>query len=217
MDTTTPRMPSLELVNGISFHTYLASSVAELEAWRLIQSDPALRDGLVNLKEMEKHAVPCPVHTDFRLDQLLVRNDQVYVIDWEEFRLGDPARDVGSYIGDWLFRATLDVARAGERETRFIVEPTHSEVIERGVQSMARLKPLVSSFWRTYTRAVAVDREFRRRTAAYAGWHLFDRLIASAWQSPRLSGIARAGAGIGRNLLLDPDRYAAAAGIAEVA
>jgi len=210
-------MPSLELVDGISFQTYLASSAAELEVWRLIQSDRPLREGLVRLKEMEKHAGLCPVHTDFRLDQLLVRDDQVDIIDWEEFRLGDPARDVGSYIGDWVFRATLDVARADDGETGFIVEPTHSEVVERGVRSMARLKPLVSSFWRAYTRAVPVGEGFRRRVAAYAGWHLFDRLIASAWQSPRLPAIARAGAGIGRNLLLDPDRYAAAAGIEEVA
>ncbi|MFJ8626473.1 class V lanthionine synthetase subunit LxmK [Kitasatospora sp. NPDC093550] len=215
VDATEPVMPEPALLRGLPLAMFNELSFAELEAWRLMQRDEALREALENLRRWEKEAPRVPSHTDFRVDQLLIKEGDLPVIaDWEEFRLADPARDVGAFAGEWLYRSVLDiVTNRGDGDIPFPdTELTHEQILARGAEKMERLLPLVHQFWRGYRTRAEPDPGFAVRATAFAGWHLLDRLIAGAAQSQRLSGIERAAAGVGRGALITPHRFAALLG-----
>ncbi|BDM67186.1 hypothetical protein HEK616_06730 [Streptomyces nigrescens] len=220
MDDTPPALPEPGLLHALPLGMYNELSFAEIEAWRLMQRDTELREALTELRRMEEAAPRHPVHCDFRVDQLLVGDGGIPVIaDWEEFRLADPARDVGAFAGEWLYRSVLDiVTNRGDGDTPFPdVELTHEQVLTRGVEKMERLLPMVHQFWHGYRTQREVDPDLPVRATAFAGWHLLDRLIAGAAQGQRLSGIERAAAGIGRGAVITPHKFAGLLGFEETA
>lgn len=218
MDTTLPALPDPVLLQALPLAMYNEVSFAELEAWRLMQHDAGLREGLERLRKWEEKAPRVPSHCDFRVDQLLVLDNGFPVIaDWEEFRSADPARDVGAFAGEWLYRSVLDiVTNRGDGDVQFPdVELTHEQVLARGAEKIERLLPLVRQFLLGYLTRHETDPSFSERATAFAGWHLLDRLVAGAAQGQRLSGIERAAAGIGRGALIAPHKFAAVLGFEE--
>lgn len=218
MDDSPPSLPPLGYFEGLSLDTYLEASAAELEAWQLLQDDDELIAALRRLREWESAAEGRPSHGDFRVDQVLFHEDRPYLADWEEFRLADPARDVGAFVGEWLFRAMLDLV-TNRGDSDFVdLEFTHELVIERGTAKLERLLPLISAFLTSYFRRRGeIDADFSTRATGFAGWHLIDRLIAGAASSHRLTGVQRASAGVGRNAVLFPDRFSQIFGFEEAA
>lgn len=218
VDRSLPTMPETGLLRGLPWEMFHRLSAAELEAWRLMQQDTELVAALTRLRAWERAAPRVPSHCDLRVDQLLVAGDRLYLTDWEEFRLADPARDVGSFAGEWLHRSVLDIVTPrGDDDSAFMdLEFTHEQVLRRGTAKMERLLPRFHSFYRGY-RSVRTDLDagFALRVTAYAGWHLLDRLMAGATRSNRLSGIERAAAGIGRRAVLHPERFVAVLGLEE--
>lgn len=216
VDTTPLSLPPLHFFEGLPLKSYLESSAAELEAWTLLQSDAPLIAALYRLRAWEHAAEARPSHGDFRVDQLLFAGDDIILTDWEEFRLADPARDVGAYIGEWIFRAMLDLI-TDRGDSDFIdIEFTHEVVLTRGTQKLERLLPLVHSFLDSYlSRRRDVGEGFGVRATGFAGWHLIDRLIAGASSSHRLAGVQRASAGVGRKAVLEPQQFAAIFGFDE--
>ncbi|MFJ1564674.1 class V lanthionine synthetase subunit LxmK [Streptomyces erythrochromogenes] len=217
LDTTPPALPSLGFLQGLPPGMFDNLGFAELQAWRLMQSDAQLVEALTRLRAAEAAAPKVPSHCDFRVDQLLLTDEGLYVADWEEFRLADPARDVGSFAGEWLYRSILDVVTTrGDEEGSGPeeYELTHEAILSRGVAKIERLRPKIRHFWREYA-AVRPDMDpgLPERAAAFAGWHMLDRLIAGSAQRMRLSGIERAAAGIGRNILLHPQKFVTALGL----
>lgn len=218
LDRSLPSMPSMALLHGLPLSMFNALSAGEVEAWRLMQQDADLGSALARLREWERVAPRVPSHCDFRVDQLLFAGERIWVTDWEEFRLADPARDVGSFAGEWLYRSVLDIVTArGNGDVALIdTELSHEEILLRGARNMERLVPRFHHFYRGYRAArVEVDEGFAERVTAYAGWHLLDRLVASAARSHRLTGIERAAAGVGRRALLFPARFATVLGLGD--
>lgn len=209
-------MPPVEWLAALPWHLYANASAPQLEVWRRLQGDAELRTALVALRTAEACAPLRPLHGDVRLDQFLVTPDgSSQLVDFEEFRLGDAARDVGAFVGEWLHRAVLDLNRDDEDSG---AELDHEEVLARGARSLARRQPLISAFWQAYTTVAAaggrtLDSGFADRAAAFAGWHLLDRLIAAAENRSRLSAFEWAGAGIGRQALLQPRNTAIVLGL----
>jgi hypothetical protein len=145
---------------------------------------------------------------------VLVTDGVTYLNDWEEFRLGDPARDVGGFAGEWLYRAVLGLPPETDDRLTPVVEATDAEIVERGVRELTRLRPRIRSFWSGYrTARPTVDPELAERATAFAGWHLLDRLFAVAVERPRLLAVQRAAAGVGRTALLAPDRFTTTLGL----
>ncbi|MDH6121987.1 class V lanthionine synthetase subunit LxmK [Kitasatospora sp. GAS204B] len=223
LDRSRLPLPSLELLRGIPEKLFDTISFGQISAWSLFQNDPRLAEGIAALLAAENAAPRVPTHGDLRLDQFLVSGGELYVTDWEEFRLADPARDVGSFAGEWLYRSVLDIVTtrgdAAPGSTAFVdFELDHETVLRRGVEKLARLRPRTVAFWRGY-RAVRpeVDPGLAERATAFAGWHTLDRLMASATRTARLSGIERAAAGVGRAALLEPAKFAATLGFEETA
>ncbi|MEU4160326.1 class V lanthionine synthetase subunit LxmK [Actinoplanes sp. NPDC026670] len=211
LDATTPAFPPVHFLEGLPLSIFHGSSAGEIEAWRLLQNDPELIAAVKRLREAEETAPRVPSHCDLRVDQFLIGEDGLFITDWEEFRLADPARDVGAFAGEWIFRSVLDLVTNRGDEAFVDTEFTHELVLQRGVEKMRRLLPLVGAFWEAY-REVRPDLDddpgLAVRATAFAGWHLLDRLIAGALSSARLSAIQRAAAGVGRAALVNPEKFA---------
>lgn len=209
--TDPPVLPSAELLDGLPLAVFAACSAAELDVWRLMQQDRPLVaaiDGLLGRQAAVPHV---PAHCDLRLEQFLLAKDTLHVCDWEEFRLADPARDVGSFAGEWLHRAVIGMADQGRRlgETA-----SHAEIVSQIAAGIDRVRPLTAAFWSGYRMARPdTDAGLAGRAAAFAGWHLFDRMLAAARRAPRLSGLDRAAAGIGRMILLSPAEFTGTLGL----
>lgn len=218
MDYGPHPLPPLSQIQALSLASFYSASAAELEAWNVLQNDADLARALGELRTQERAAPQVPIHADLRLDQFLVAaENELYLSDWEEFRRGDAARDVGGFAGEWLHRAILGIASPRDASVPDL-DPSHEAVIERGVAELERLRPHVVAFWAGYVRGSGrVDHDLAVRATAFAGWHLLDRMLASAAQRPRLLAVERAAAGIGRTALLDPPRFVDVLGLAEPA
>ena len=190
------------------------SSFGQLSAISLMQQDGELAEGIKTLLAREEAADKVPSHCDLRVDQLLVRDSDVFIADWEEFRLADAARDIGSFAGEWLHRSVLDIVTNRGDDGLVDLELSHDLIVARGAEKLERLRPRIENFCRGYREVRPdTDPELWERATAFAGWHALDRLISSAARSARLSGIERAAAGVGRNALLHPKRFAPALGL----
>ncbi|MGI5221676.1 class V lanthionine synthetase subunit LxmK [Nocardia sp. CA-290969] len=180
----------------------------EIEAFRNCQKDHELTRLLEELiADSESNGDRCPIHGDVRVDQLLIDDETVMLIDWEEFRIGDPARDVGTFIGEWLYRTILDIPTGRGDGTAFRRTGDSSEIVSRAVDKAAVLAPLVQEFWRSYTAVThdSADPALLRRACRFAGWHLIDRLFAFAAGVAVLPATHWAAAGVGRAALGEPD------------
>lgn len=54
---------------------------------------------------------PCGIHRDFYADQVIVDGDRLFLIDFDLYCMGDPALDVGNFLGHVIeqsVRATGD-------------------------------------------------------------------------------------------------------------
>jgi hypothetical protein len=204
-----PPLPSAELLRGLPLPVFCECSAGELKAWRLMQQDEFLADAVGRLLAQEEQAARVAAHCDLRLDQFLLAAGRLYLTDWEEFRLADAARDVGSFAGEWLHRKVTGWADATAAEP-----PSHEEIVRHCTQGIEEARPAIAAFWSGYQQARPHhDRGLAGRAVAFAGWHLFDRMLAAARQSVRLSAVHRAAAGIGRTLMRDPAASAATIGL----
>ncbi|MGW3950384.1 class V lanthionine synthetase subunit LxmK [Streptomyces sp. NPDC004752] len=204
-----PSVPSASWFDALPWPVFAAASAGTLEAWRLLQGDGALHGALRELWAGQEGAPSTPVHGDVRLDQFLFGSDDALMLtDWEEFGLGEPARDLGAFAGDLLYRAVLKVPSGLDHGSGG--PAPHDQVVRAGVAELDRMAPLVAAFWSGYTTLrpeAASDPRLLERATAFAGWHLLDRLLASARMQSRLTAAERAAAGIGRTALLTPQAF----------
>lgn len=211
VDDRPPPLPPYAWLDGLPWEVYLGASAGTLELWRTIHADPQLVADIRAIGARDAAAPRGPAHCDVRLDQLLHDGDRLHVTDWEDFRLADPARDVGGFAGEWVHRAVLGLAAAGDAPQE-AGDPA-AAVAAHGVRELDRVRPVVAAFWAAYTAARRPDPQLALRATALAGWHLFDRLLAAGPDSPRLTPTQRAAAGIGRLLMHRPGATAALLGL----
>ncbi|WP_157777554.1 class V lanthionine synthetase subunit LxmK [Nocardia terpenica] len=215
LDLSPHPAPPVRFTEALPQRVFTTSTGGELEVWRLLQNDAEICRALHDLRHQESVASPSPTHGDLRLDQLLVDGGKVYVSDWEEFRLADPARDIGSFVGELVWNAISKIPESTTADGRDL-PPTHEAVMARGAQELRRLRPLIAAF-RTGYKAVRgnIDADLLVRAAAFAGWHLLDRVLASAGAHARLSAMQRATVGIARKILLAPQLFTTALALEE--
>lgn len=215
LDTDLPRLPPLEFFDGLPLDYFVKSSGGCVEGWRMLQPDTALAGALRALRADEAHAERTAAHCDLRLDQFFLHEGTLHLCDWEEFRIADPARDLGSFAGEWLYRAVLEIpSRELDPGVAGPGPLSHQEVVERGVRELDRLRTRTVAFCEGYreTRTTA-DPGLAARATGFAGWHLIDRMFAGAEGRPGLTAVERAAAGIGRSAVLTPGKFASALGL----
>ncbi|GGF97855.1 hypothetical protein GCM10007304_09740 [Rhodococcoides trifolii] len=201
-DRPTPA-PSTTLLAGIPHRHLRHLTGGELQAYGLLQADATLCAALADLARTSNSVDRTPIHGDLRVDQILV-DDRTWIVDWEEFGTGDPARDTGSFLGEWLYRAVLDIPTSRGGGAAMNRAEGAAAVVRRGHEKAQLLAPIARAFWSAYRGARDVDDEFVARTGQFAGWHLLDRLVAGAATNAVLPAIHRAAAGVGRSAVLNP-------------
>ncbi|MFE0104630.1 class V lanthionine synthetase subunit LxmK [Streptomyces sp. NPDC059009] len=207
--TTPPLMPPLSFFEALPEDAFIAATGAELQAWKLLQRDTQVRAALHGLREQEEQTHRRPIHGDLRFDQLLLAGDTLYLTDWEEFRLGDPARDLGAFLGELVWTATTRIPRSSPSQGQLSDAPTEQDVTAAGARELRRLRPLAMGFFRGYYdgRAVMDDSHLAARVVGFAGWHLIDRVLSHSGSRPALAPTARAALGISRTLLSTPGPF----------
>lgn len=213
LDISRPPLPDPDFLSAIPLSTYLQLSNAELTFWRLVQSDPTIVESVSRLLAGSDRAPHGPAHCDLRLDQFLHSGDRLLLTDGEEFRAADPARDVGSFAGEWLFRSVAGLVTDPELATA-APATDDAQIIGTAVRRLAERRPIVESFWNAYANVRDPDPDLAVRATAFAGWHLLDRAAAGASRSARLTAPLRAAMGVGRQALASPERFAATLGLA---
>ncbi|GAA4992537.1 hypothetical protein GCM10023334_127210 [Nonomuraea thailandensis] len=214
-DRSAHPLPPTWALHALPLSLFSSARVAELHYWTLLQNDRPLITALEALREREKSVELRSCHGDLRLDQFLLHDDRLHVVDWEEARVADPARDVGAFAGEWLHHAIRKINSDVDKVYGPGVTLTRELILERGAAEIAAVRPLVEAFWQGYRDSgVTVDAGLAERATSFAGWHLLDRLLATAGMQTRLRPIDLAAAGIGRNALLDPGRFVGTLGFA---
>ncbi|MFH9547416.1 class V lanthionine synthetase subunit LxmK [Streptomyces sp. NPDC017435] len=219
LDNSPCPFPNLGLMRALPMRGFMGLTFAEVTLWQILHGDRVLADAVARLRAIEAEAPRVPSHCDLRFDQFLLADDELHLTDGEEFRWGDPARDLGSMAGEWLYRAVTGLtgrADDGDETGLSPAEPTHEEILARGVREMDRARPLISAFWSGYHSVRrADDPGLAVRATAYAGWHMIDRAMATAVRGSRLPAVSRAAMGIGRTALLTPERFVSTLGLEE--
>lgn len=89
--------------------------------------------------------------------------------------------------------------------------------MSRGVGRLEAARPALTAFAEGYrSLRTASDQGLAVRAVAFAGWHLFDRVLAAAAFRSDLSPVHRAAAGVGRTALAAPDAFVAVLGLEAV-
>ncbi|WP_326613891.1 class V lanthionine synthetase subunit LxmK [Streptomyces scopuliridis] len=213
IDTSLPPYPPLDSLDGLTVGQFQTSSAAVLQGWRLLQEDQPVVDAVRALRHGEETAPKVPSHCDFRLDQILVSGQGPHIVDWEEFRFGDPARDVGMFVGEWLYLAADRAARVlhtGDAgRPRSATGATREEISAQTVIELRTVQPTVKAFWDGYRSSRGTpDPDLPRRAISYAGWHLYDRMFNVVARMALLSATQYVANGMGRRALLAPDGFA---------
>lgn len=207
-------MPPVAWLHAMPVEALGSYTMAQTQGWRLMQADAELVGLLGRLRSDEAAAAKVPIHGDLRMDQFLISGDDLYLCDWEFFRLGDGARDVGALIGELLFQAIyLELTRRDDSPSGTEVEIDHAEVMRRGRAGLDRATPLIGAMWSGYLGTANPDPALAVRAVGFAGWHMYDRLLTWAEDSSQLNASAKAIAGIGRQLLLNPGGAALLLGV----
>jgi predicted trehalose synthase len=212
-DTSEPPLPPNQGLDAISLEAYLTFTAAELEVWRILHNDREVVDAIRLIHDREQRCTRTVVHGDLRLDQLLRHRGRLYLTDWEECRIADPARDVGAFVGECVYRAVLGMVSTKHTGD---VEMTEDRVLTNGAREFELLVPLIEAFWDGYRQArpeAVDDEDLAVRAVAFAGWHMFDRAWAAGHYRPRLSPLERGAAGVGRTALIKPAMLVATVGL----
>jgi hypothetical protein len=212
-DQSMPDLPPVGWLRGLPPDVYAGASGAILQLWGILQADADLAAALVRLRDAEHAAQRVAAHCDLRLGQFLVRSRQLYLTDWEEFRAADPARDVGTYAGEWLYRAIASVPGAASDADDIELSPGHEQIVSACAAGIDLRRRIVQAFWHAYRAHGAPSAGLAERAAGFAGWHVIDRVMAMAEQRARISATDRAALGIARTVLLKPAAAASLLGL----
>lgn len=202
-------LPSMRYFGEIPLNVFLGMTAGELELVRLLQADPELAAAVLAIITTESAGAyePAYIHADLRLDQILLADGELLLGDFEDARAGDPARDLGSLIGDLLYLALLTIPRRAA-DLAPGTSAGHTEIMAAGSAALDEVAPVIHAFVEGYASGRGpLTTELEERSLRFAGWHMFDRLFATAESAFRLDGAAKAAAGIGRSLLIAPGEF----------
>lgn len=202
--------PPMRFFEPIPLPSFLGMTAGELEMVSILQGDAQVRAAAQRIRDREEeggYRLAC-IHGDLRLDQIMFAGGASHLTDFEDARAGDPARDIGSLVGDLLFAAFLTIpARIAAEDLH--AHASHDEIMRGGADALDEVLPSVHALVDGYRDAGgSIDAATGERAVCFAGWHMFDRMFATSEASFTVDGVIKAAAGIGRNLLVSPAEYA---------
>lgn len=192
-------LPNKEkLLFALDKYEYASCTGAELELYNLLQQDKQLIDTLSKRENILDYAL---CHGDVRLDQFVYDEENLWIIDFEELRVGDPSKDLSGIIGSLYFDCLLKTFSKTTQETSN-EEEVEQQFIERGVDYIEKISPVIQSSINTYTEINEIN---TRQLFINVGWFIIERIMSRAKFTFRLSATDKAILGIGREIILNPD------------
>ncbi|MBL7564508.1 phosphotransferase [Staphylococcus saccharolyticus] len=187
------------LLDSLDKYEYASCTGAELELFRLLQQDSELIEAIMQSSEDNE---VCTCHGDIRLDQFIYTDDKLWIIDFEEFRKGDPTRDLAGIIGAIYFDCLLKTFTETTQETSN-AKKVEAQMLERGKNYIAQMTPTMQLAYQTYASKKTMN---KIQFAKNIGWFLLERIMSRAKYSFRLSAIDKAILGIGREIIVFPEK-----------
>ncbi|MGH3840848.1 MAG: class V lanthionine synthetase subunit LxmK [Pseudonocardiaceae bacterium] len=215
VERTLPAPPHEDLFRGLTMEVFYESSYAQLQAWNVMQQDFIIVDLLALLDRTMAGGVKVPVHGDLRLDQFLIANNRLYLTDWEAFQLADPAQDVGSFVGEWLYHAVVQFLAARARSSARRKVPVPNIALTENWRPYSQVRPVVQAFWLAYQKGQPAGPKLAQRAIVFASCHLLERLLIDAQIRPRLDGGGRALFSVARTILLSPEKFIPVLGLGD--
>lgn len=185
-------------------------SGGSVELLRTVQRSDELCTALNELNAPSR--VRSIVHGDVRWDNCLAlksvssnRRTRVQLIDWELSGAGDPAMDVGAFLGEYM--------RAWVRSVP-VVEPREpGRLVKNARLPLSRMQPAVNAFLHAYARqrglsAAELSRTTRRATR-FGAARLLAAGLEEAQTLPALGGSVLLTVQLSLNVLRRPDEAAA--------
>jgi Phosphotransferase enzyme family len=159
-------------------------SLEALDFWRLYQRYDSLHQAVVEVAE--SYQACCLIHGDLEFRNILVKTDgndelsvnpdldnlSIKLIDWEFFRWGDPAYDLGivlsSYLDCWL--DSLVVSKAIPIQTALKLATTPLELLQPSITG------LVKSYLAAFPAILEHHPQFLRRVVQFTGLALVKQI-----------------------------------------
>ncbi|MEK4070095.1 phosphotransferase [Staphylococcus sp. FSL C8-0035] len=193
------QLPQREsLLYALNKYEYAGCTGAELELFSLLQQDSELVETI--MQQSHDNDV-CICHGDIRLDQFIFTDDDIWIIDFEELRKGDPSRDLAGLIGSIYFDCLLKTFTETTQETSDAKE-IEDQFMERGLNYIEQMRPLIQLAYQTYVSKKMIN---NLHLARNIGWFLVERIMSRAKFSFRLTAIDKAILGIGREVIVFPE------------
>ena len=187
---------------------YTTSTGAELQCYSLLQHDEKLKQTIISEISAFRSRLKSEdsvIHADLRYDQIVVdESGQVCLIDFEEFGLGEKTRDLAGIVGSILFESGLETFQCESTETADSRDIDY-EIRQRGASNFEKALGRCAHFleeYQTFSQS-CLDIAY---LAFLTGVFIIRRVLARADFSYKLSGIDKALLGIGRGLIVNPDR-----------
>ncbi|MGZ9550238.1 phosphotransferase [Staphylococcus epidermidis] len=194
------KLPNKErLLLALDKYEYASCTGAELELYSLLQQDKQLIDSLISRKENVLNHTLC--HGDIRLDQFIYDERNLWIIDFEELRVGDPSKDLAGIIGSLYFNCLLKTFSKTTQETSNEDE-VEQQFIDRGTNYIEKISPIIQISIDTYKQIKKID---MRQLSINVGWFIIERIMSRAKFTFRLSATDKAILGIGREIVLNPN------------
>ena len=194
-DTNHNLLRSPNLFNHLSrIEPELLGELAEdaLVFFRLYQRNCAISEAIAQLERNWLNC--CLTHGDFRLVNILValswqedldsasatslgkkrEGGIIRIIDWEKFRWGDPAYDLGSIMASYLklWLGSLIIDKGIDIRTALSLATTPLEIIQPS------LVALTKAYLATFPEIINHNSHFVRQAIQFAGFHLIKSILA---------------------------------------
>ena len=131
------QLPQREsLLYALNKYEYAGCTGAELELFSLLQQDSELVETI--MQQSHDNDV-CICHGDIRLDQFIFTDEDIWIIDFEELRKGDPSRDLAGLIGSIYFDCLLKTFTETTQETSDAKE-IEDQFMERGLNYIEQMR-----------------------------------------------------------------------------
>ncbi len=190
----------LHMFNCFSISEFCNSTGAELELFALLQNDQELCKHIRQLEKKYEIKDVSLCHGDMRLDQFIIDNNKnVWLIDFEELKLGDVREDLGNFIGAILFDCFIKIFSNPKLE--------NSDSINQGIQELGSFylpiaKDLINQVVIRYNSQTDNSLSISD-LGYYIGFYIFERIISRAKFSVRLTAVDKAILGIGREMIVE--------------
>jgi aminoglycoside phosphotransferase (APT) family kinase protein len=161
-------------------------SAAAADLVRIVQRDGELCGELDRLRAAWQE--PSVVHGDVRWDNCLAlprgrsaRRTRLVLIDWELSVAGDPAADVGGFLGDYL--------RAWLRSIPIVDPLDPALLLAHARLPLRRMRPAIAAFWDGYARTRRQAPGDLSRTLRRATRFAAVRLLAASFEEAQTRAI----------------------------